>query len=204
MHEMKALKLNIFRLIATFTLLAAFSFSLNLTAAPKASIVKPTPTELYLAHELEFKFDPEFTILEYLYGVVFAIESTPKKSPQDFLLLGDLYHWLGHVADDAEDFERAARYHRASMVAYKKSRIRKSARINNLNGPEHALYHIMRTRELSLTPSILRRVGRAQDVAYTNRSEIASVLFASKKTIRQQAAELSDLCEVILTARYSE
>lgn len=117
-------------------------------------------TIVYLAQAHEFPIapgeDPVLFLQNRIRTLHQALSVAPDSPEADVLRLelGDVYHWLGHVADDRNAFELAVALHQKSYEQYAKSRFATSWRINNLVGIEHATFHIRKStrRKSGLRP----------------------------------------------------
>lgn len=178
--------------------LAVFiSLSLGLSSWSSFALEK-TATEVYLAMGYEFQIEDKEKIIEQLFLMIASLR-TKDKSPEDFLLLGDIYHWLGHIAEDAESREKAEKYYRTSYMFYKETPLTHSPRINNLHGAKHAIYHLSKNAKMALSPEEVRlkeRVEFALDIS----EELAEKVYKfTKEDLKEQADNIDNLCAKHLT-----
>jgi len=69
-------------------------------------------------------------------------------SEQRELILGDAYHWLGHVYEEKGEFIKAQESYIRSHVHYQKTPLKKSPRINDmLIVQEHGVFHLKKITE---------------------------------------------------------
>lgn len=162
--------------------------------------VEKTPTEVYLAYGHEFQITNKDEIPKQLLQSLADLKAKNRKTPKDYLLIGDVYHWLGHIAEDMEDFEKAQQYYQASMdEGYSLTRITNSNRINNLNGIEHAEYHLYALQDLARIPAFFRVLKRVQFAAEIGGPEYAKqVTRFTPETLHEQSDTLRNLCSQLL------
>lgn len=184
------LKSGLASLIAAITLFTSFDIF----------AVEKTPTEIYLAYGNEYNIENPDKIPEQLFKLLNGLQSKARKTPEDYLLIGDTFHWLGHIAEDADALEKAMGYYAAAKEAYAQTSIARSGRINNLNAKNHADYHLSRTAQMIQQPKAVRQMAMLQEAFVINpRYAMLIIRTWSEKTFKEQAANLQATCEQILT-----
>jgi hypothetical protein len=108
-----------------------------------------TWTEKYLKRGLifpglVFSEDVKADLSQLVEDLKERIAEHPETRDVDELALADTYHWLGHIAEDEKDLTKSDYFHRESLEHYRKSSIKDSYRINDLNGERHSNWHIAR------------------------------------------------------------
>ena len=164
--------------------------------------VEQTATEFYLSKGHEYTIEDKTKVLEQLFKIVAEIEAKQEKSAEDFLLLGDTYHWLGHIAEEAEHREKAEIYYQASYMAYKQTPIRTSQRINDLNGVRHATFHLSKNAKLVLATAAMRlreHVEFALEIGGPDWAE--KVYNLSEEARKEQADNVDSVCAKYLTKK---
>lgn len=180
-------------------------FSLLVTVAISFSswsihALEKTATEVYLGYGHEFKIKDTDKIIEYLFKLIAKLEAKDK-SAKDFLLLGDAYHWLGHIAEDSENRIKAEIYYKASYMAYKQTPITNSERINNLNGVKHALYHLSKNANLSIAPEEFRMMERVEHALHISEELAKIVSKFTEADLKEQADNIDGLCAKYLVRK---
>lgn len=129
----------------------------------KIHIVDPaalTEMDYYLADPgsgYDFKSPPEYSLMNLetlIQENAEKLKVAKDRSPRE-LLLGDTYHWLGHLYEEKGELLLAYECYIRSQVHYSKTALKKSPRINQrLIVQEHAEFHL---RDIADT---LRKVVR--------------------------------------------
>lgn len=107
--------------------------------------------ETSLASEYYYNIPQNVPVLEWFQKLTEALEKDlvfhPEHAAQTQVLLGDAYHWIGHIYEDRGDYKLAWRAHNKSYNHYILSSIKTSPAINNLGTVAHARFHIKRVAE---------------------------------------------------------
>lgn len=69
---------------------------------------------------------------------------TPAHRNENQIIIGDAYHWIGHIHEDRKEFKSAWHAHLKSFEAYAASSLSNSAFITELNTLDHARTHLMK------------------------------------------------------------
>ncbi len=73
----------------------------------------------------------------------------PEHSSRTQLILGDAYHWIGHLyEEDKQNHEKAWEAYNKSYEHYLLSEYKNSPMINSLDTREHAKFHLLKTAEV--------------------------------------------------------
>lgn len=72
------------------------------------------------------------------------VARVPEDNDQDYLMLGDTCHWIGHIYEEKQQLREARRWHEMSLEAYDKTTLRNSQRIGGgrLDCRTHAKLHL--------------------------------------------------------------
>ena len=91
----------------------------------------------------------------------------PENGERSQLMLGDAYHWIGHIFEDRGELDRAWEAYNKSYQHYLLTREKFSPMINSLDGREHAKMHLWRIVEKDPSKKVIygiRDVRQEQDV----------------------------------------
>lgn len=120
-----------------------------------------------------YAIPPNTNVLAWLENLIRLTEQDSAKHPEhrneNFLIIGDAYHWIGHIAEDRRDFNFAWDAHMKSYEAYMSTPYQASAFITNLNAVTHAKSHLAK-----VAPRVGGRVpseGRDPEVTEKNALE---------------------------------
>jgi hypothetical protein len=76
----------------------------------------------------------------------------PENAAENHLILGDAYHWIGHIHEDRREFQIAWEMHLKSFAEYAQSPLQHSAYITNLKTLDHAKVHLTKMAPLVHLP----------------------------------------------------
>lgn len=103
------------------------------------------PIEEYLASENSgYDLRNPSNVEEGLIEIIQETQSNRKLDiPTRELILGDAYHWLGHVYEDRKDFVKAFEAHARAYFHYRQTSYNHSPRINSaVEVHEHSIFHL--------------------------------------------------------------
>ena len=105
----------------------------------------------------------------------------PEHGSKTQLLLGDAYHWIGHIYEDRGEYELAWKAHNRSYGHYILSSLRTSPAINNLGTVAHSRLHLSRLSRtldrsmpmgISTEPQVTERTNSTDEEMTAYRLEI--------------------------------
>ena len=157
---------------------------------PSVSVFAQTPKgseriEGSLADQNYYNIPQNVSTLKWFEELVLVLKQElavhPEYGSKTQLLLGDAYHWIGHIYEDRGEYELAWKAHNRSYGHYILSSIRTSPAINNLGTVAHARFHLSRLTHkldrpmplgISQEPQVTDRVPSTDEEMKAYRLEI--------------------------------
>lgn len=174
-----------------------------------ASFAGDTPTESYFRKQPYYQSIYQFrdtesvdvTLLKFANDLYLKIKDAKPGSQkdEDIYLLGDSYHWLGHIAEDVEDYDKALGFYGSALALYLSTSVTSSRNTNDVSGIAHAQGHLIDSMELKMATAEARKKARKRAAMNLDSTMIRKVGTASQELIIEQRTKFRSLCEQYLT-----
>lgn len=108
-------------------------------------------------------------LVKFAENLELDLVQNPEKSDRIHLMLGDAYHWIGHIWEDRGLHQNAWVAYEKSYENYNKSPIEHSIFISNLKTRDHGKMHLVHTGQILKKPLSREIRSFAEKSVITNR-----------------------------------
>ena len=116
--------------------------------SPKAviNLAGSAETEELLALERNYEIPKGVDVVLWFHELIDTVEShlrrDPKLTQEGRVIIGDAYHWIGHIYEERGDLEKAWRSYELAYGSYMMTELAVSPFLSNLGTRQHARFHL--------------------------------------------------------------
>lgn len=138
---------------------------------------------------------PGYDVVTWLKSLIQTIEAhsleNPSQQAVNLVLVGDAYHWIGHIFEERGEFALAWKAYLKSFLAYGATPLRQSAFITNHDTVGHARLHLAK-----VAPRIGEKMPTAQIVAAQQDNPILKNIDLYQNLLREMTGTVTKCSEL--------